>query len=225
MENLTPEALEQAITAAGTNPTRLALEIGRDKDYIRDLLQGRKKSLKANDWLAIRERLGLDIEEATAEDDSLTLPEVSLSDELPAMPVVGTIQAGVWVETYMLSQDDQKTIPVGRDPRYPHARQYALCVRGDSMDEADIPDGSYVVCVDFAESGIHLRAGHIVHVESIEADKSETTLKEVAIKNGRRILIPRSSNPAHKAITMEPHPGLGVFVRGVVLSVFNQRRL
>lgn len=210
MLTVTPESLAEAIERAGTNPSALALAIGRDKDYIRDYLVGRKRSLKAEDLKKIQEQVG----------EQLTMREVALQSDLPAMPVVGTIRAGAWIETYMLAHDDQGTIPVGRDTRFPHARQYALAVSGDSMDQK-APDGSFVVCVDFAESGLELKPGMIAHVESVEVDKSETTLKEIAVEKGQLYLVPRSSNPIYKPIRMNGHKGVEIFVRGIVLSVYD----
>ncbi|MBZ9759453.1 hypothetical protein LB553_00940 [Mesorhizobium sp. CA8] len=217
MSGITPEKLAEAIEQAGMTPAGLALAIGRDKDYIRDYLVGRKRSLKADDLLRIAEKVG-------GIDASLTLTEVPLRNDLPELPVIGTIRAGAWIETYMLDVEDQGTIPVARDRRFPHARQYALAVSGDSMDEI-APDGSFVVCVDFAESGLRLKAGMIAHVESVEVGKSETTLKEIAFDSGETILRPRSSNPIYKPITTRRHNGVDVFIRGIVLSVYNPQKL
>lgn len=217
MSGITPAELAKAIEDAGLTPAGLALAIGRDKDYIRDYLVGRKRSLKADDLMRIAEKVsGLNA--------PLTLTEVPLKNDLQELPVVGTIRAGAWIETFMLDDEDQGTIPVARDRRFPFARQYALAVSGDSMDEK-APDGSFVVCVDYAESGLRLKPGMIAHVESIEVDKSETTLKEIAVENGEIILKPRSSNPVYKPITMGRHNGVEVFVRGIVLSVYNPQKL
>lgn len=210
---VSPERLAEAIYLAGTTPAALAIAIGRDKDYIRDFLVGRKRSLKADDLLNISRQIN-------GVGEMLTLTEVPLKNDLQELAVVGTIRAGAWIETYMLEHDDQGTIPVARDKRFLHARQYALAVSGDSMDQK-APDGSYVVCVDYGESGLHLKPGMIVHVESMEHGKSETTLKEVSFEKGEYQLLPRSSNPVYKPIPLNGHGGVEVVVRGVVLSVYN----
>lgn len=220
MSEISPEKLAEAIEQAGTTPSALALAIGRDKDYIRDYLVGRKRSLKAGDLLKISQQINA----PQMGSGLLTMKEVTLTNDLPALPVVGTIRAGAWIETYMLEHDDQGTIPVARDPRFPYARQYALAVSGDSMDE-EAPDGSFVVCVDFAESGLRLKAGMIAHVESLEHGKSETTLKAITFKGNEVILMPRSSNAAHKAIPLNGHDEVTVVVRGIVLSVYNPKPL
>lgn len=215
MVMITPESLAEAIEQAGTTPTALAVAIGRDKDYIRDYLVGRKRSLKAGDLMKITQQIG-------SVSSSLTTGEIPLTNDLPEMPVIGTIRAGAWIETYMREHEEEGKIPVARDHRFPYARQYALAVSGDSMDQ-EAPDGSFVICVDFAESGLRLKAGMIAHVESIEVNKSETTLKEIAFENGEMILIPKSSNPIYKPITAAKHNGVEVKIRGIVLSVFTPK--
>lgn len=213
MQPITPEILAEAIERAGTTPAALAIAIDRDKDYIRDFLVGRKRSLKAEDFRKIAEKL-------KPVTELLTVTEVGLTSDVPELRVVGTIRAGAWIESYMLENADQGSIPVSRDPRFPEARQYALAVLGDSMDKV-APDGSFVVCVDFADSGLSLTPGMVAHVESLEHGKSETTLKEIAMKNGKTLLIPRSSNPVYLPIPLKGHDGIEVYIRGVVLSVYN----
>lgn len=214
---LTPEKLEQAIKDAGTSATALAKAIGRDKDYIRDYLVGRKRSLKADDLQKISMEIG-----DPARDLLTPVKEVDLDAEISELPVIGTIRAGVWVETYMLEHGDQGSIPVARDRRFPHARQYALAVSGDSMDQ-EAPDGSFVVCVDFNESGLRLKNGMIAHVERTDHGKAEATLKEVSFRNGEVILMPKSSNPIYEPIPLRGDNGIEVTVRGVVLSVYNPK--
>lgn len=204
------------IEAAGTNAAALSSAIGRDKDYVRDFIKGRKKTLKADELATILEILRPSI------DDELPTFYAPTGDE---MEVAGVIQAGMWLETYVNPyQDERETIPVARDPRFPEARQYALRIVGDSMDE-EAPDGAYAVCVDFADSGLEQKPGLIVHVERVRPDTSESTLKAIDFENGAFVLKPRSRNPAYKPIYPAQLKGEQVFIRGVVLSFFNRRTL
>lgn len=57
MPKLTPEKLAEAIRDAGFTAARLSREIGRDKDYVRDYLIGRKRSLKAEDKALVKNAL------------------------------------------------------------------------------------------------------------------------------------------------------------------------
>lgn len=214
MEKLTPERLERMIIDAGTNATALAVKIGRDKDYIRDFLNGRKKSLKADDLYKIMELVG------ARETKAIPITK----DPSDGLVVAGSIQAGAWMEAYVAHEDDTELIPVARDPRFPHATQYALRVIGDSMD-LEAPEGSFVVCVNFAESGLSQKPGMLVHVERTMNGLSETTLKEIGYENGNLVLIPRSSNPRYEPIYPGSDESADTSIRGVVLSVFQPKTL
>lgn len=139
---------------------------------------------------------------------------------IEGLPLLGSIQAGHWLETTFADEGlEVEMVPVVRDPRFPHAKQYALRVVGDSMD-LDYPDGSIVTCVDFAESGLALAEGMIVHVERHRGGGQlvEVTLKYVERRRGGEyVLVPHSSNTKY---TSFPLNGSGsdteVFTRGIV---------
>ena len=65
----------------------------------------------------------------------------SVAAEAHVLPVVGEIAAGGPIEAY---QDVSETMPIP-DLLAPHGDAYLLRVRGDSMIEAHITDGDYVV--------------------------------------------------------------------------------
>jgi len=137
--------------------------------------------------------------------------------EVAGLPVLGNIQAGHWLETAFIDNEGEpEMLPVARDSRFPRARQYALRVVGDSMS-LDYPDGSYVTCVDYAESGLKIADGMVVHVERHRAHGQmvEITLKQVVQKGRGFMLVPRSSNPAHQPIAFTGHED-DIIVRGVV---------
>lgn len=210
MEKMTPAKLEKMIDDAGTNPAALATEIGRDKDYIRDFLVKRKKSIKADDLALILEKLAkLDPKVATPDEE---IPITGLS-------VVSEVQAGTWLDVTTLDDDpsEHQILPVPRDPRFPKAAQYALKVRGDSMDK-EFPDGTYVTCVDIWDAGIPLRDGLIVHVQRMRAGGQlvEITVKAIEKAEGKFWLAPRSSNPKWTRVPVDSDKTFEVKVRGIV---------
>lgn len=146
--------------------------------------------------------------------------------EVAGLPIAGAIQAGHWLETTFIDSDlEPEMLPVARDSRFPRARQYALRVIGDSMD-LDYPDGSYVTCVDFAESGLPIREGMTVHVERHRAGGQlvEITLKVVTRLNGGWALEPRSSNPAWQPITFSGSE-TDIVIRGIVTGGWRQAQI
>lgn len=206
MEKITPERLEKLIDEAGTSPAALALDIGRDKDYLRDFIVGRKKSLKADDMMVILDKLA-----------RLKAPP---EDEVPigGLQVVSDVQAGNWLEVTTLDDPaEPEILPAPRDPRFPRAAQYALRVRGDSMDQ-EYPDGTYVTCVDFWDAGVPLRDGLIVHVQRTRAGGQlvEVTVKAIERAEGKFWLAPRSSNPKWERVPVDSDKTFEVKVRGIV---------
>lgn len=215
MELMTPLRLDSLLKAADIAPATMSAEIGRDKDYVRDYIKGRKKTLKADDLARIMEVLRRHI------DDELPTFRAPTGED---MEVVGKVQAGMWLETYVHQDEEAETVPVARDPRFPEAPQYALRIVGDSMDE-EAPDGSYAICVSLAESGLETKPGMIVHVERVRPDQSESTLKAVDLVDGQFVLKPRSRNPIYKPIMPEQVKGETVLIRGVVLSFYRRNVL
>jgi len=155
----------------------------------------------------------------------LTQAEDIVSDrqiETTELQVVGTIEAGQFRDITIFDQDDNyPVINVVADRRFKHARQYALKISGDSMN-LKYPDGSYVICVDYHESGLALQKGMTVHVTHTLAGTHlvEITLKEVGSMNGEIVLVPRSSNPKHKPIIMYGGEDSEYQICGVVTGSF-----
>jgi SOS-response transcriptional repressor LexA len=148
--------------------------------------------------------------------------------EVAGLPLLGTIQAGHWLETTdAIEGANKEMVPVVKDPRFPHAKQYALRVVGDSMD-LDYPDGSIVTCVDFADSGLALVDGMLLHVERQRAGGQllEITLKAVERRRGNIFLVPHSSNPKHQAFSLNGSDSdTEVIARGVVIGGYSPRVL
>lgn len=215
MSLIDKRALEEAMEAAGIKAAPLALAIGRDKDYIRDYLTGRKKSLKVDDAQAIADQLDVPLSSLTG----------GRTDDLGhgGMVVEGKVAAGLYKDISVEDQDTKPKIAFSRDMRFPHAHQYALEVEGDSMNEV-VDDGAFVICVNLNDSGIRLQNGMIVHVEKsvMGGQAIETTLKEVHKENNNRILlVPRSKNPSHKPFYANGGSGDEVEIKGVVIGEYS----
>lgn len=136
--------------------------------------------------------------------------------EVVGLAVVGTVKAGDWLDISIMDESrEPEIIHVAKDPRFPRAHQYALRVSGDSMDEL-FRDGCFVTVVNFADTGLSLRPGMIVHVEQHMGSTTlvETTLKEVGADG--KTLMPRSRNPAHKPIRLNGNDATEVVVKGIV---------
>lgn len=143
------------------------------------------------------------------------------------LPVLGQVKAGHWLDVSLTEQaNEPEMMGVARDSRFPKAKQYLLHVVGDSMDR-DYPDGCYVICVDFAESGLELRDGLVVHVERTRSAGQlvENTLKIARRKARGWELAPNSTNPTYKPLLLDGADGDEIAVRGVVVGEFRWRKL
>lgn len=92
-----------------------------------------------------------------------------------AMPVVGEVRAGAWLEIDGEPTPDEY-LPITSDPAWGHAPQFALKVVGTSMNKVSTP-GSYVVVASWPELGAELRENDLVVVRRERAMTYEVTLK------------------------------------------------
>lgn len=154
-----------------------------------------------------------------------------------ALPYAGVIQAGQFLAVDEYFNQDPEDVPahVLPDPAYTKVRQYAWRARGDSMDEAGIVDGMWVVgadAADFIDVYGDIQSGDLVIVERTRYQRSERelTVKEVHFFRDRYELRPVSSNKEHSVITVaHDHSadgdGVEVKIIGVVLTAYANLRV
>lgn len=215
MDKAVLSRIEKRLKELGLSASKASKNAGLGESFIRDLKRKNgHPSVKNLEKLAI----ALDVDVAELLGSSAELPVVGLRVE-------GIIEAGNFRDISLEDQtEDKPMIHVAKDPRFPHARQYALLVSGDSMDKLFAP-GSYVTCVEFADSGLEISDGLIVHVERERAGLRETTLKVVENGDGRVMLAPRSTNSRHKPIEVNGDPDTEIRIRGVVTGRFEPLQL
>lgn len=147
-----------------------------------------------------------------------------VSSRLPrGLSVAGTIQAGNWVDVSQAGLATPATIPLAENPKYKGMKQYALKVKGESMN-LFAPDGSYVICVSYADLGIDIKQGMRIHIERSLADGQlvEATLKRVLIKDRKFILEPESNLKQFQKITFDPKAPDDVVIKGIVIGRYQQ---
>jgi SOS-response transcriptional repressor LexA len=195
MDEKMSERIDELLKKLGKKASRASVEAGMGKDFIRDL---RRRPVRPG--AESLSRLAQTLK---------TTPEFLLYGKtggsiLPVegLPIIGVVEAGQFRDITLADQDEEfATVNVVRDRRYPHARQYALLVSGDSMNKK-FDDGTYAICVSFPETGLALKSGMIVHVERSIAGTQlvETTLKAVEMRGRKCFLVPLSTNLKHKEI-------------------------
>lgn len=141
--------------------------------------------------------------------------------QLPQVAVRGLVAGGLWIEDERQIADDTP-VPASPNPRYSGRPQIAFRVVGNSMDRL-VSDGEYVICVDFAESPIHLRDGDVVVAERRRAGARERTIKRVRLSRNRVELWPDSNDPEHQSpipLVPEGESESEVSVVGFVIGIY-----
>lgn len=132
-------------------------------------------------------------------------PTIQLNENLVELPLLGFIAAGEPIEAIEVPE----TVFVPKELTSPGSKQYALQVRGDSIQEANIYDGDTVIIreqpvVENGEIGVAIVNGN------------EATLKRIyQEKNGVRL---QPANKSHKPIFVRE-----VEIRGKVTGVLRSR--
>lgn len=107
------------------------------------------------------------------------------------VPVIGTVQAGLWAEIPDDDPEPEELLPVVLQG-FEGARLFALRIRGPSMDRY-YQEGTMAIICPAAEIGV--RDGDHVVVRRRKGMLTETTLKEVVQEPGGIALWPRSNDP------------------------------
>lgn len=208
------QTIDGLLAERGESRASASVAAGLGNSYIRDL-ERKKGSPNLAKLGALAKHLGVTIETLLNGTDI----DLSQMPSLSSLPVLGVIAAGHFMDITLEDQDGgARFINVASDDRFGHAKQYALEIRGDSMNLM-YPDGSFVTCVDYIGSGLSLKDGMKVHVERYMGDGQfvENTLKEYRKEDGRIGLYPRSSNPMHQPIFFnDGGEGVRVEIKGIV---------
>lgn len=137
------------------------------------------------------------------------------------MPVRGFVRAGIWQESYA-PDTEQTSLPISADARFPRHLQFALEIKGDSINRR-AKDGEYAVCVEWHGP---VQPSEVVVVERRRAGLFEATIKvvETLDTEGMR-LAPDSDNPAHKPIVIRKadiKDGEEIAIVGKVLGYYRK---
>lgn len=222
METSLQKRVKIRMDMLGLNAYQTAKKAGLGDSFVRDILRGKTRSPSSENLAKLAIALDTTPDWFIVEGEAEVHQDAPRPVELVGLSVVGKIQAGAWLDRSILDDDgEHEVIPVARDPRFPRARQYGLQINGDSMDK-EYPDGSYVSCVDYYDSGVALKDGLIVHVERQNGPLVEMTLKAVETVDGKRVLAPRSHNPRHQPIPLEGDSGTEILIRGIVTGSYRR---
>lgn len=226
MESALQKNIRKLLDERDLNVYQAAKQAGLGDSFVRDILRGKTRSPSAENLGKLAAVLKTSVEELQAGALRRTpAPEEPPIVDVTGLRVVSDVAAGAWHEVMHLEEHEEKeTIAAARDPRFPRAKQYALRVRGDSMD-LDYPDGSYVTCVDFWDAGLPIRDGQVLHIERSKdgGQLIEVTIKAVETIDGKVYLTPRSKNAKWKPFLIDGDEATTVLVKGIVTGGWSPR--
>lgn len=227
-----PENLKRLRAERKLSQPQLAKLAGISQQLVSQIENGKNTSTKFLPQLAAALKVPVtEIDESYA--SVLGESTLGVAVAIPAEPPIfaGYVKAGLWlaVDEYFAQDEYAPRMPasVTRVPKYSRARQYAYQVRGDSMNQAGIEDGMWVIAADaadFVDMYGDIETGDFVVVERTrnQGAEREMTIKEIRYYRNRYELHPRSTDPEFQPIII-PHDhqaddGTEVRVVGVVLT-------
>lgn len=193
------ERLRAEIDRQGTNPAAVSKGAGLNHTAVRDILSGKSKSPKVETIEKIARILRVSTGYLLHGDDL----DQHTNNRIANIRLVGEVQAGVWKEAVEFEADDQQLIPIPVGSRKHVDKLYLLRARGDSMNQANMPDGTYLICMsmyDFTSYVRDVHPGDFVIAYRHDGHNTEATVKELEVRpDGSHWLWPRSDNPEHQA--------------------------
>ena len=125
------------------------------------------------------------------------------------IPLVGSAPCG---EPLLGEQNIEEYIMVEKNKIRPGVKYFIIRASGDSMNQAGIEDGDLVLCRYSEKGETGDRVVALLGGENV-------TIKFYDKKDGRRILLPKSTNKDHHPIIPEE----GDSVQGIVQEVINKK--
>ena len=115
------------------------------------------------------------------------------------VPIIGSVQAGAWMEAYQLPEGEWSYMTLPTDTRFPGISLVGFRNVGSSMNRK-FADGAILVCVRYLDIEQEPQAGHYVIVEREDrSGRVEATCKLLKLdEHGKPWLWPDSTDPRYQ---------------------------
>jgi len=196
--------MRMARNAKGISLEQLAEDVGLSVSQVSRFETGQREP-RLGEARRIAARLGLPLEQFGDDDPSPHLSDADMDYErgdAKGLEIRGHVAAGAWFEIDSHADNGHlEFAPVVPSPEYPARAQYALRVKGDSINKIAL-EGDLLRCLDLGITGLEPRDGDLVIVEQSRDDGQlrEVTAKRVTRSNGHIQLVPESTNPRWQPI-------------------------
>lgn len=202
------QRVERRLTDLGVGAVEAAARVpGLERNYIRDLLQGKKRSFSESKLPMVAQALNWTVQELRGEQDD---GRPVRRERVAQVPLLSWVSAGQLVdaESQILADDFERLAFAGLG----RGEFFALKVEGDSMDRLS-PEGSVIVVNRMERDAVVGRAYVFWH-------RTEGTTYKLWHADPD-YLEPFSTNPAHKPIFVKRKKDLEIVgrVRRTVLDL------
>lgn len=224
MKNIVQTRLEELNLSA----IEAANKAGLERTFIRDIIVGRKKSVRSEKLQQLADALLLDVAAlADGELKRLDQPEQLRvhKSKIQGVKVIGKVTANTWKPVHEMDFDYTNVEIVPSIGGYPIEFQFAVIVDGNCLNKI-AENGDRLVCIYTKTSGIEVLPGDLVIVERRRygGEMVERTAKRVRQAANGYELWPESLDPSHqKPIVLSDVPdGEEVDVIGKVIWILRK---
>lgn len=196
------EIVTQRLEELGLGPVEAAVQAGIERSYIRDIVEGRKKSVRNDKIDGLARALKLDASALSRNELIRIDPQDALRpSQAPTgyVAVIGKVAANTWlsVDDMDFSYEDVEYIPAL--PDNPLSHQFGLVIDGNCLNRI-ANHGDRLVCLDIIKSGVDIHANDLVIVERsrFAGQMVERTAKRIRQTADGYELWPESNDPAHQ---------------------------
>jgi len=128
------------------------------------------------------------------------IPVINLMSAGKATPAPEDVTGYLYARQFEHGEQELKAEPLkGNEINFRPGNDYFIMrVSGDSMDQAGVAPGDYVILQKAASGSLKPATGDIVAVVFRDEDDDRATLKRLQIGSGQVSFKPESSNPEHK---------------------------
>jgi hypothetical protein len=213
----TPSVLQERVNARvkalGKPAIKLATDGGLGRGFIRDIIDGRKKTFKAESLAQVARALDCDPEFLLGQQDEVRREVPRDGAASGGITYGGICETGVRrTPAAMRAARTTTAVPLEPDPRHPGLANVAFLVRGDGMAGEHITDGMIVGCIDagdWRQRHGEVRDGLIVVVRATRQPDGDVELslrRVAALRDGLHF----QASPAEEFGTVTPGPGVEV---------------
>lgn len=221
------DVVRRRLDDIGLNAFEAARTGGLERQFIYDLVAGRKKAVKTENLMKLAKALDWSVEQLTMaisgdydhKNDAVAVKRV---------PVVGQIAASTWIKPKEFPNMEQAPVAV-ISGLFDGLEQFAYRVTDSSVDIERIFEGDYVICVRYFDARVAFTDGDIVVVKKWRGDVVEVTCKKLILTKDGIDLIQRSTDPEFtqtvhvKAGANVADDGEPLEIAGLVIGTFTPR--